>query len=92
MTSLSSCSHIRQYEIHYQIYFIVNLIAGCLHVSMTVAGNLTTSPSATELTEDHHPDRDDERARIEAAGGYVAVWGVPRVNGVLAMSRSIGDF
>lgn len=55
------------------------------------SGNLTTSLSATELTEDHHPDRDDERARIEAAGGYVAVWGVPRVNGVLAMSRSIGD-
>ncbi|KAL9435957.1 hypothetical protein AB3S75_022094 [Citrus x aurantiifolia] len=47
--------------------------------------------SAIELTKDHHPDRDDERARIEAAGGSVIVWGVPRVNGVLAMSRSIGD-
>ncbi|XP_062178306.1 probable protein phosphatase 2C 51 isoform X3 [Alnus glutinosa] len=63
----------------------------CTEKIESVAGNLTTSPSATELTEDHHPDRDDERARIEAAGGYVAVWGVPRVNGVLAMSRSIGD-
>ena len=47
--------------------------------------------SAEELTRDHHPDRDDERSRIEASGGSVIVWGVPRVNGVLAMSRSIGD-
>ncbi|CAL5353163.1 unnamed protein product [Camellia sinensis] len=44
-----------------------------------------------ELTRDHHPDRDDERARIEAAGGFVRLWGVPRVNGILAVSRSIGD-
>uniref|UniRef100_A0A5B7ATR6 PPM-type phosphatase domain-containing protein n=1 Tax=Davidia involucrata TaxID=16924 RepID=A0A5B7ATR6_DAVIN len=46
---------------------------------------------AEELTRDHHPDRDDERGRIEAAGGFVRVRGVPRVNGVLALSRSIGD-
>ncbi|KAJ6773828.1 PROTEIN PHOSPHATASE 2C 51-RELATED [Salix purpurea] len=52
-----------------------------------LSGNL----SATELTSDHHPDREDEEARIKAAGGSVTVWGVPRVNGVLAMSRSIGD-
>ncbi|XP_028099039.1 putative protein phosphatase 2C 76 [Camellia sinensis] len=44
-----------------------------------------------ELTRGHHPDRDDERARIEAAGGFVRLWGVPRVNGILAVSRSIGD-
>lgn len=55
-------------------------------------GNLAAAMlSAIELTKDHHPDRDDERARIEAAGGSVIVWGVPRVNGILAMSRSIGD-
>lgn len=46
---------------------------------------------AEELTRDHHPDREDERARIEASGGFVRVWGVPRVNGILAMSRAIGD-
>lgn len=47
---------------------------------------------AKELTEDHHPDRDDERSRVEAAGGYVAEWGgVARVNGRLAVSRAIGD-
>lgn len=45
-----------------------------------------------ELTRDHHPDRDDERSRVETAGGYVLEWGgVPRVNGQLAVSRAIGD-
>ncbi|KAL6841604.1 hypothetical protein ACP4OV_028543 [Aristida adscensionis] len=45
-----------------------------------------------ELTKDHHPDREDERSRVEAAGGYVVEWaGVYRVNGELALSRAIGD-
>ncbi|KAM3192607.1 hypothetical protein ACQJBY_069677 [Aegilops geniculata] len=45
-----------------------------------------------ELTRDHHPDREDERRRVEAAGGYVLEWaGVYRVNGELALSRAIGD-
>lgn len=45
-----------------------------------------------ELTKDHHPDRAEERDRVEAAGGYVLEWaGVPRVNGELAVSRAIGD-
>ncbi|CAK7346524.1 unnamed protein product [Dovyalis caffra] len=52
---------------------------------------LSASLSTTELTYDHHPDREDETARIKAAGGSVILWGVPRVNGILAMSRSIGD-
>ncbi|XP_050236569.1 probable protein phosphatase 2C 51 [Mercurialis annua] len=55
------------------------------------SGSSTVHLSATALTYDHHPDREDERARIEAAGGSVTIWGVPRVNGVLAMSRAIGD-
>ena len=45
-----------------------------------------------ELTSDHRPDRDDERIRVETAGGQVLNWGgVPRVNGQLAISRAIGD-
>lgn len=36
------------------------------------------------------PDREDERARIEALGGKVINWMGFRVSGVLAMSRSIG--
>nr|CAB3490154.1 unnamed protein product [Digitaria exilis] len=47
---------------------------------------------ATELSKDHHPDREDERSRVEASGGYVIEWaGVYRVNGKLALSRAIGD-
>lgn len=45
-----------------------------------------------ELTKDHHPGRDEERERVEAAGGFVSDWTlVPRVNGQLAISRAIGD-
>ncbi|TYJ24936.1 hypothetical protein E1A91_A07G013600v1 [Gossypium mustelinum] len=43
------------------------------------------------LSVDHKPDREDEHARIEAAGGKVIQWNGSRVLGVLAMSRSIGD-
>lgn len=37
------------------------------------------------------PDRPDELERINAAGGRVIYWDGPRVLGVLAMSRAIGD-
>ncbi|CAA0841911.1 Protein phosphatase 2C 16 [Striga hermonthica] len=43
------------------------------------------------LSADHKPNREDEYARIEAAGGKVIQWNGHRVFGVLAMSRSIGD-
>ncbi|KAL3532653.1 hypothetical protein ACH5RR_006174 [Cinchona calisaya] len=46
---------------------------------------------AVPLSVDHKPDREDEYARIEAAGGKVIDWGGYRVSGVLGMSRSIGD-
>ncbi|XP_055832455.1 probable protein phosphatase 2C 51 isoform X2 [Solanum dulcamara] len=61
------------------------------HFDQGNEGDLVTSLQAEELTKDHHPDRDDEKARIEAAGGVVLFVGVPRVNGILAVSRSIGD-
>lgn len=45
-----------------------------------------------ELTSDHKPDRYDERSRVQASGGFVLTfYGVPRVNGQLAVSRAIGD-
>ncbi|XP_059640005.1 probable protein phosphatase 2C 6 isoform X2 [Cornus florida] len=43
------------------------------------------------LSVDHKPNRGDEYARIQAAGGKVIQWNGHRVFGVLAMSRSIGD-
>ncbi|PIN06965.1 Serine/threonine protein phosphatase [Handroanthus impetiginosus] len=47
---------------------------------------------AKELTNDHHPDRDDEKYRVESAGGNISKWaGVARINGQLAVSRAIGD-
>lgn len=55
-----------------------------------IKGNLEGS-CAEELTRDHHPDREDERARIEASGGFVRLVDVHRVIGMMALSRSIGD-
>ncbi|GER54650.1 protein phosphatase 2C [Striga asiatica] len=46
---------------------------------------------AVPLSVDHKPDRPDELNRIQEAGGRVIFWDGPRVLGMLAMSRAIGD-
>lgn len=55
-------------------------------------GEIESRCHVKELTFDHHPDREDERRRVEAAGGNVTEWaGVVRINDQLAVSRAIGD-
>ncbi|XP_009624474.1 probable protein phosphatase 2C 75 isoform X1 [Nicotiana tomentosiformis] len=52
---------------------------------------LSHGGSAIPLSYDHKPDRQEERARIEACGGQVVFADGARVEGILAMSRAIGD-
>lgn len=44
---------------------------------------------AKDLSVDHKPDTPTEKRRIERANGFVED---SRVNGMLALSRSMGDF
>jgi len=46
---------------------------------------------ALAVTEDHRPDRQNEMERIESHGGTVLHMGSWRVEGVLAVTRAIGD-
>lgn len=52
---------------------------------------LSKSGRAVALTSDHKPDRADERARVEKAGGQVVFVSGWRVDGILNISRAIGD-
>ena len=57
--------------------------------SRTVLGRSSGSETCVPLSEDHKPDNEEEKARIEKAGGFVEE---NRVNGSLNLSRSMGDF
>lgn len=50
-----------------------------------------TGHGVVTLTDDHKPDVRAERSRIETLGGSVILLGVPRVEGILAISRALGD-
>eukprot|EP01065_Artemidia_motanka_P007740 TRINITY_DN1386_c1_g1_i1.p1 TRINITY_DN1386_c1_g1~~TRINITY_DN1386_c1_g1_i1.p1 ORF type:complete len:471 (+),score=138.85 TRINITY_DN1386_c1_g1_i1:112-1524(+) len=61
--------------------------AGNVGDSRVVLGR-TKTKACVSMTEDHKPNSDGERRRIEAAGGHVAN---NRVDGSLAVSRAFGD-
>ncbi|CAI5755520.1 unnamed protein product [Candida verbasci] len=63
-----------------------NLICGNAGDSRTI---MSINGFAKNLSYDHKPSNEGEKARICAAGGYVDMG---RVNGNLALSRGIGDF
>ncbi|KAL3524398.1 hypothetical protein ACH5RR_017232 [Cinchona calisaya] len=52
---------------------------------------ISKAGQAIPLSDDHKPNRSDERKRIESAGGVVIWAGTWRVGGVLAMSRAFGN-
>ncbi|EFJ23931.1 hypothetical protein SELMODRAFT_174627 [Selaginella moellendorffii] len=70
-------------------------VVGCSQIVVANCGDcravLSRGGRAIPLTVDHKPSRPDEFARVEAAGGQVINWDIPRILGILAMSRSIGD-
>ncbi|XP_069353338.1 protein phosphatase 1F [Eulemur rufifrons] len=70
------------------------LIAGtALHVAWLGDSQviLVQQGQVLKLMEPHRPERQDEKARIEALGGFVSHMDCWRVNGTLAVSRAIGD-
>ena len=57
--------------------------------SRVVLGRSGGDKVCEPLSEDHKPDNEGEKSRIEAVGGFVEE---NRVNGSLALSRALGDF
>jgi serine/threonine protein phosphatase PrpC len=57
-----------------------------------VSSTSSSSSRAVDLSFDHKPNKPEERRRIQELGGRVVYsFGVPRVNGILAVSRAFGD-
>lgn len=71
------------------IYFMADHFI-CANVGDTRIA-IGLSEGVSVLTTDHKPDLPEELARIEGEGGFVMPLGVPRVQGILAVSRAIGD-
>eukprot|EP00210_Caulerpa_lentillifera_P009032 g8620.t1 len=52
---------------------------------------LYRSGHSIQMSNDHRLDEIHEKNRIESCGGRITYWNGPRVMGILAMSRAIGD-
>eukprot|EP00562_Extubocellulus_spinifer_P011187 CAMPEP_0178540978 /NCGR_PEP_ID=MMETSP0697-20121206/1304_1 /TAXON_ID=265572 /ORGANISM="Extubocellulus spinifer, Strain CCMP396" /LENGTH=1236 /DNA_ID=CAMNT_0020173329 /DNA_START=61 /DNA_END=3767 /DNA_ORIENTATION=+ len=74
------------------VLFITNkaVILANVGDSRAIISNGVSAP--TQLSIDHVASNKEEEERIESLGGFVSsVGGTPRVNGTLAVSRSLGD-
>jgi len=63
------------------------------HVGDSRAAIVAEDCAVTRLTEDHRPSNEAEAKAVRARGGFVISLGGPnlRVNGVIAITRSLGD-
>ena len=61
------------------------------HVGDARAAMITIDDSFN-LTADHKPSNPSEKERVELLGGRIIDYGVLRVQGVLAVTRALGDF
>lgn len=73
----------------------VSLVGGrriiCANAGDSRAIVVRKDGSVVRLSRDHKPGMPDETRRISELGGRVIYWGRWRVEGLLAVSRSIGD-
>ena len=73
----------------------VSLVGGrrivCANVGDSRAIIVRKDGSVVRLSRDHKPGMPDETRRITELGGKVIYWGRWRVEGLLAVSRAIGD-
>jgi len=69
------------------------IIAGTLFVANVGDSRavLVCCGKAMDMSVDHKPGREDEKKRIENLGGRIIYYGTWRVEGVLAVTRAIGD-
>ncbi|KAF7637025.1 hypothetical protein Mgra_00003605 [Meloidogyne graminicola] len=76
----ASCVYLKESKIAYLAW------CGDSSIAVLKANRIET------LSSPHKPENPEELKRIEEAGGVVlSVQGVPRLNGVLNLSRSLGD-
>ena len=61
------------------------------HVGDSRAVMITESDSF-DLTADHKPSNPSEKERVELEGGRIIQYGVLRVQGILAVTRALGDY
>ncbi|XP_022721464.1 probable protein phosphatase 2C 6 isoform X2 [Durio zibethinus] len=73
---------------------LVLIVSACQIIAANCGDSravLCRGTQAIPLTADHKLDREDELERITSSGGRILNWGCLRVEGVLSMSRAIGD-